>query len=325
MAAIARAQKLNILTQSLNKTHKERRSAGMPVRPPSLRSIAAFEAAARHASFTKAAAELNLTPGAISHAVKALEERLDQSLFVRNGRTVALTPAGLTLAARVRVSLALLSDAFETAPWRALDRLVVSTTGSIAEKILLPRLAQLQASISGARLDIRTTDTLADFDEGIDVAIRFGPGGWRGLQSRKLAEERLVPVVGAEYRHGEWPIEQGDLAGHVLIHHAESGWRLWLDPAQLDPTRTAPALFLADQVLVIEAAAAGHGVGLVRERLADDDLRSGRLVRILDRAVPAEYGYWAVWNASSPKLSLIEAFVEVATAIFGIELYSTCR
>jgi len=297
----------------------------MPVRPPSLRSIAAFDAAARHASFTKAAAELNLTPGAISHSIKALEERLNQTLFERNGRTVALTPAGLTLAARVRVSLGLLSDAFETAPWRALDRLVVSTTGSIAQKILLPCLEQLQASIPAARLDIRTTDALADFDEGIDLAIRFGPGGWRGLQSRQLAEERLVPVVGATYRAGEWPRSQSDLADHLLIHHAESGWRLWLDPAELDPTRTAPALFLADQTLVIEAVAAGHGVGLVRERLADEDLRTGRLVRILDRTVPAEYAYWAVWSASSPKHSLIEAFVKASAATFGIELYSTRR
>jgi LysR family glycine cleavage system transcriptional activator len=297
----------------------------MPVRPPSLRSIAAFDAAARHASFTKAAAELNLTPGAISHAIKALEERLDQTLFERNGRTVALTPAGLTLAAKVRVSLGLLSDAFETTPWRALDRLVVSTTGSIAQKILLPRLGELQASIPAARLDIRTTDALADFDEGIDLAIRFGPGGWRGLQSHKLAEERLVPVVGPTYRAGGRPRNQAELADHILIHHAESGWRLWLDPAQPDPTRTASALFLADQALVIDAAAAGHGVGLVRERLADEELRSGRLVQILDRTVPAEYAYWAVWSASSPKLSLIEAFVEAAAAIFGIELYSTHR
>ncbi len=116
----------------------------MPVRPPSLRSIAAFEAAARHASFTRAAAELNLTPGAISHAIKALEDRLGQRLFDRKGRGVALTSAGLTLAAKVRVSLGLLSDAFETPPSRGLDRLVVSTTGSIAQKILVPHLARLQ-------------------------------------------------------------------------------------------------------------------------------------------------------------------------------------
>jgi len=295
----------------------------MPVRPPSLRSIAAFEAAARHASFTKAAEELNLTPGAISHAIKALEDRLGQRLFDRKGRSVALTAAGLTLAAKVRVSLGLLSDAFEATPWRSLDRLVVSTTGTIAQKILIPHLEKLQDSCPGVRLDIRTSDALADFEDGVDVAIRFGPGGWRGLQSRLLAKESLIPVVSPDYRGGDWPRNQAHLGEHVLIRHPESGWRLWLDPAEPDPTRTAGALYLADQVLVIEAAAAGHGIGLVRERLAAEDLRSGRLVRVLDRQVPAEYSYWTVWSASSPKLALIHSFVETVHAIFSVELNST--
>jgi LysR family transcriptional regulator, glycine cleavage system transcriptional activator len=297
----------------------------MPVRPPSLRSIAAFEAAARHASFTKAAEELNLTPGAISHAIKALEDRLGQQLFDRKGRAVALTPSGLALATKVRVSLGLLSDAFETAPWRALDRLVVSTTSSIAQKILLPHLGSLLDSCPGARLDIRTSDALADFDEGVDVAIRFGPGGWRGFQSRFLGGEHLFPVVSPDYRRGNWPRTQADLGEHVLIHHIASGWRLWLDPAEPDPTRQAPALYLEDQVLVLEAAALGHGVGLARQRLAADDLRAGRLVRLLDRSVPAEYSYWAVWSASSPKLPLITAFVDAVAGLFESEPISTSQ
>ena len=295
----------------------------MPVRPPSLRSIAAFEAAARHASFTKAAEELNLTPGAISHAIKALEQRLGQLLFDRHGRKVVLTLAGLTLAARVRVSLALLSDAFETRPWRALDRLVISTTGAIAQKILLPHLESLQVACPDARLDIRISDSLADFDEGVDVAVRFGPGGWRGVQSRHLANERLFPVVSPDYRGGDRPRSEGELCEHVLIHHPESGWRLWLDPSQPDPTASGQALYLDDAALVVEAAAAGHGITLAREHLSADDLRCGRLIRILDRSVPAEYSYWAVWNPSSPKLPLITAFVDAAQAAFALEGNST--
>ena len=299
------------------------RSSALPVRPPSLRSIAAFEAAARHASFTKAAEELNLTPGAISHAIKALEQRLDQQLFDRKGRAVTLTAAGLSLAAKVRLSLGLLADAFEAMPWRALDRLVVSTTGSIAQKLLIPNLDVLQASCPGARLDLRISDALADFDEGIDVAVRFGPGGWRGLQSRFLGKERLFPVVSPAYRGGDWPTQQAELGEHTLIHHPESGWRLWLDPAESDPTRSAQALYIDDSMLVIEAAAAGHGITLARERLVAADLRSGRLVRILGRSVAAEYSYWAVWSASSPKLPLISAFVDAVQAAFDVELLSS--
>jgi LysR family glycine cleavage system transcriptional activator len=297
----------------------------VPVRPPSLRSIAAFEAAARHASFTKAAAELNLTPGAISHAIKSLEQRLDQQLFERSGRTVALTDHGRTLAARVRLSLGLLADAFDTAPWRTRDRLVISTLASIAQRILLPALDRLQAGCPGVMLDIRCSSELADFDREIDLAIRFGPGGWRGLQSRFLGDETLFPVISPDYRGGPPPADQEALADHVLIHHPESSWRLWLDAAAPDPSQSGNALYIDDSVVALEAAAAGHGIALARGRLVASDLAAGRLVRLFERSVPAEYGYWAVWSGSSPKQPAIAAFVEQAAALFLDEFRSTAN
>src|SRR6476620_10852798 len=143
LAAFGAAAKAKMFTPWMKEVHlfliggmRVCKAVPMPVRPPSLRSIAAFEAAARHASFTKAADELNLTPGAISHAIRALEERLGQQLFLRTGRAVKLTPAGQTLAARVRLSLGLLTDAFDAVPWRSRDRLIVSTTYSIGQRIL---------------------------------------------------------------------------------------------------------------------------------------------------------------------------------------------
>ena len=294
----------------------------MAVRPPSLRSVAAFEAAARHASFTRAADELNLTPGAISHAIKALEERLDEKLFVREGRAVALTDAGRTLAARVRLSLGLLADAFDTAPWRARDRLVLSTLSSIGERLFLPALGPLQAAAPGMMLDLRCTSALADFDRDVDIAIRFGPGGWRGVQARFLGDEKLFPVVSPDYKDGDWPADQAALADHVLIHHPESSWRLWLDPAGPDPSRSGNALYIDDFALAVEAAAAGHGIALARGRLVASDLAEGRLVRLFEREVPAEYSYWAVWNPSSPKLPVIEQFVDALVPLFGEQLSS---
>jgi LysR family glycine cleavage system transcriptional activator len=287
-----------------------------------LRSISAFEAAARHASFTRAAEELNLTPGAISHAIRGLEDRLGQQLFLRTGRAVRLTPAGQTLAARVRLSLGLLTDAFGTVLWRAADRLVVSTTHSIAQKILAPILGQVQECCAGARLDLRCSDSLSDFDDGIDVAIRFGPGGWRGLESRLLGTEVLFPVASADYGTS-LPTKQAELSDHLMIHHPESGWRLWLDPSEPDPTQAGNAIYVDSALIVIEAAASGTGIGLARGRLAAPDLASGRLVRILERAAPAEYAYWAVWNGSSPKLGLISAFVAGVAKTFKSEFPST--
>jgi DNA-binding transcriptional LysR family regulator len=295
----------------------------MPVRPPSLRSIAAFEAAARHASFTRAADELNLTPGAISHAIKALELRLDQQLFKREGRAVALTEAGRMLAARVRLSLGLLADAFDTSSWRARDRLVISTLSSIAERLLLPGLPGLKAAAPGMMLDLRCTTALADLDRDIDLAIRFGPGGWRGVQTRFLGNETLFPVASPSYRSGKLPTEEADLAGHVLIHHPESSWRLWFDPNVTDPSRSGNAFYIDDSALAVEAAAAGYGIALARRRLVIDDLRSGRLVRLFQREVPAEYSYWAVWNPSSAKLPVISAFVDAVERLFIDELAST--
>jgi len=230
-------------------------------------------------------------------------------LFLRTGRAVTLTPAGQTLAARVRLSLGLLTDAFDATPWRARDRLIISTTYSVGQKMLAPILAELQEACTGARLDIRCTDSLADFEDGIDLAIRFGPGGWRGLESRLLGKEELFPVASTHYGR-PMPSSQAELVDHLLIHHPESGWRLWLDPAEPDPTRSAPALYFDSALMVLEAAASGVGIGLARARLAAPDLAMGRLVRVLERAAPAEYSYWAVWNGSSPKLSLITDFVD---------------
>lgn len=294
----------------------------MPVRPPSLRSIAAFEAAARHASFTRAAAELNLTPGAISHAIKALEQRLNQQLFTREGRSVTLTSQGQTLAARVRLSLGLLADAFDTTPWRARDRLVISTLASIAERILFPALSRLRTASPGVMLDIRCSNALADFDRDVDLAIRFGPGGWRGLQSRLLAPETLFPVISPNYAGRPLPEDQAGLANHTLIHHPESSWRLWLDPDAPDPSRSGDAIYIDDSALALEAAAAGHGIALARGRLVERDIRSGRLLRLFDREVAAEYSYWAVWNGGSPKVAVITAFVDAVAPLFISEVAS---
>ncbi len=288
----------------------------MPVRPPSLRSIAAFEAAARHGSFTRAAAELNLTPGAISHAIKALEQRLNQQLFVRDGRAVSLTDSGRTLAARVRLSLGLLADAFDTAPWRARDRLVISTLSSIAERLLLPALAEIKIAAAGMTLDFRCTTSLAGFERDVDLAIRFGPGGWHGVQTRFLGAEFLFPVASAAYNGGNLPRDQAGLADHILIHHPESSWRLWLDPVEPDPSISGKALFIDDSALAIEAAAAGQGIALARGRLVAGELASGSLIRLFERQVPAEYGYWAVWSGASPKHPIIDRMVDAVANLF---------
>ena len=286
----------------------------MPVRPPSLRAVAAFEAAARHRSFARAAEELNLTPGAISHAIKGLEERLQQTLFDRVGKHVVLTPSGQRLAARVRLSLGLLADAFDVAPWHMRGRLVVSTLSPIAERILLPAFGQLTKACSGVVFDLRCSPALADLDGDVDVAIRFGPGKWQGLESRFLGEERLFPVASPAYAGGALPRTEEELPSQALIHHPESNWRLWSE--DLTPSSVEGSLFIDEAAVVLKAAAAGQGIALARGRLVQNDIEAGTLVRLFDRSVAAEYSYWAVWSPSSPKLAMIDEFVRAASELF---------
>ena len=289
----------------------------MPARPPSLRSITAFEAAARHQSFTRAAAELNLTTGAISHAIRALETRLGCPLFHRSGRRVSLTDGGQALASRIRLSVALLDDVFDLTPWLRRDRLVVTTLSSIAQRILLPALADLKRALPDATFDVRCSSVLADLGGEVDVAIRFGPGGWHGLETRQLAGERLFPVASPHYRGGMLPQTLEDLSDCDLIRHADSNWQLWLNPVGLNFRDLRSTLAIDDASLVLDAAAAGHGIALARARLVQPDLDSGRLVRLFSHDVEAEYAYWAVWSGSSPKRELIRSFVDWLSEAFA--------
>ena len=198
----------------------------MPGRPPSLRAIAAFEAAARHQSFAKAADELNLTHGAISHAIRSLEDRLGSELFDRQGRGVALTEPGRVLAGRVRLGIGLLSDAFETRPWVERSKLVVSVLPGFATRVLVPRLERFRARHPDIELDIRANWSLAPVGEReIDIGLRYGPGGWASLSAVRLLDElvlgelaqvpravgrRLVQPVG-ELGGGHRPVDRQQL------------------------------------------------------------------------------------------------------------------
>jgi LysR family glycine cleavage system transcriptional activator len=289
----------------------------MPARPPSLRSISAFEAAARHQSFAKAALELNLTTSAVSHAIKGLETRLHTRLFDRVGRRVNLTAEGQTLAVRVRLSLSLLGDAFDTAPWLRRDRLVISTLASIAGA-LAPRLPDFQRRFGGIELELRSASALADFTtDDVDVAIRFGPGGWTGLQARHLGDEILFPVASPSYRGGDLPRSIEALRGCTLVRHPESTWRLWLDPLGHDPNDFPAPLTIDDLGVALEVARQGEGIALARSWLVRDDLKAGRLVRLFDHSVSAEYSYWAVWSGGSARRALIASFVDWLAPLFA--------
>lgn len=280
----------------------------MPGRPPSLRAIAAFEAAARHQSFAKAADELNLTHGAISHAIRSLEDRLGSDLFDRQGRGVSLTEPGRVLAGRVRLGIGLLSDAFETKPWVERSKLVISVLPGFATRVLVPRLDRFRKRHPQIELEIRANWSLAPVGEReIDIGLRYGPGGWAGLSAVKLTDEVIFPVVSPGYRR-PLPATPADLLEHDLISHPELSWRVWLAAAGLDAPEPRSSLVIDDSVMMLNLVSQGAGIALGRSLLSQCEIDDGRLQRLFDVEVKADYSYWVVWNPVSPKLANIELF-----------------
>lgn len=280
----------------------------MPVRPPSLRAIAAFEAAARHESFTKAADELNLTQSAISHAIRSLELRLGVDLFDRFGRTVVLTEAGRAFVSRLRLSLNLISEAFEAPARPGRARLVVAATAGIAERILATHLAAFMARNPDREIELRTVTGAAEVTAGeADVAVLYGAGACAGLTQRRLAAEVLFPVAAPA---ADQPRRPEELSRAALIHQPEHPWRLWLEQVGLADLPT-PATLTADSPLAaLELARSGAGVCLARGLLVRDDLRAGRLVRLFEAEASLREDYTAVWNPASPRSDLIRPFVD---------------
>lgn len=260
-------------------------------------ALRAFESAARHLSFTRAAAELHVTQSAVSHSVRDLETHLRTSLFARDGRRLVLTEAG-------RLYLAFATEALQRLrageravvdPRRNARVLTVSVSPSFAAKWLVPRLGALAAVHPDLDLRISANPEHIDFSDGeIDVAIRHGDGHWPQLHCTRLCEEEMFPVCSAQL--SEPPRQPRDLARCVLIHHQSSAaWRRWFEAVGAAPPRGFDRGPVFNEMhLVIDAAVAGQGVALARSALVALDLVAGRVVRPIGRSLPAEFAYWIV-------------------------------
>ncbi len=214
------------------------------------------------------------------------------------GRGVTLTRAGQAFAARVRLGLSLISEAFGPDSRGRSKRLVVSTLPSIASKILLPGLEGLRSLVPNIALEIRLTEDLEQFrNSDVDIAVRFGPGDWAGLASQHISAETLFPVCSPAFRDKHLLAHPTDLLACPLIGHPSSSWKLWFDPIGLDFKAVTPWLTLEDAGVAIDAASLGHGIALARGRLARGDLAGGRVVRLFEHEVSAEYQYSCVTRA----------------------------
>ena len=277
---------------------------------PPLEAFRFFEAAARHLNFTQAAKEMHVTHGAVSQRIKRLEEHLGTPLFRRSGRGMLLTDEGRRLLERVQAAISEIAEGVEAIRPRDRDRtLTISTVPCFAAYWLLPRLADFNEHHPDIRVNIRAALSLTDFTrDGVDMAVRFGPGTWPGLISVRLYDEELVPVCSPAFRDGEQPRVPGDLLKVPLLHDERQPWSIWFEAVGLDYRDDGQGPRYSDGNLLIPAAIAGLGVALARASLVEADLASGRLVRLFSRSVPTRYSYFIVYPPGSENTGKIQVF-----------------
>src|SRR5215208_1839573 len=280
-------------------------------RLPPLNALKAFEAAARHESFTRAAEELCVTQGAVSHQVKALEAELAIKLFNRDRQRLIITEAG-------RDYLTVVRDAFDRiaiGTERLLQRqnvgmLTVSTSPDFAAKWLVHRLGHFAEAHAG--IDLRVSATLHHVDfarEDVDLAVRHGDGNWAGLDAVRLCSERLFPVCAPKLVSGRNRITKAaDLLKFPLLRLEDwKNWSRWFDAAGV----TAPAVpgpVLNRASMLIDAAVDGQGIALARTTLAAWDLINGRLVKPIDVSLRMANTYWIVCPKAASDAPKIAAF-----------------
>lgn len=286
-------------------------------RLPPLHALAAFEAAARHQSFLKAADELCVTQSAISHRIRQLEDDLGVKLFLRINRNIALTPQGESYLTAVRKALADIEVATRGVVQAVRHTLKVSVAPAIGSKWLVSRLADFQRQYPDIDLILSSSMQLVNIKSGeVDVGVRYGPGQWPGLVAYKLTDEVLVAVCAPDYlaRVGGLAAPQ-DLVRAQLLRHTALPWKPWLEAAGLDWPEPSGGMLFDDSVMMIEAAVAGNGVTVSPGNLVRDHEAAGKLVRLFGEA-PTDRGYHVVVAPESVGKPWIMAFVDwlVATA-----------
>ena len=294
----------------------------MPRRLPSLNALKAFEAAARHESFTQAAQELCVTQGAVSHQVKALEAELGCRLFTREHRRLVITSAGQAYLAVVRDAFDRLASGTENLlQQHRAGVLTVSVSPNFASKCLVHRLGRFAEQ--HPTIDLRVAATLQHIDfarEDFDLAIRHGDGDWPGLHVTRLCVEELFPVCSPALTRGRNALRSpADLKRYTLLHVNERrDWAAWLEAAKVRDVDVSRGPVFNQASMAIDAAIDGQGVALARSALAAWDLGSGRLVRPFALALKVPYAYWIVCpkaNATLPKIATFRDWLLAEAAV----------
>jgi LysR family transcriptional regulator, glycine cleavage system transcriptional activator len=284
----------------------------MPRRLPPLNSLPCFEAAARLLNFSKAAEELSVTPGAISRAIKHLEDQLNVQLFERETRSVRLTAVGEPYARAVRDVLEQLAAATAMATTRRSEStLNVTTSDGFAGRWLVPRLYRFHRAYADIDVRVATTGKLTNFrGDGIDIAIRYGGGNYPGLTSEFLTDEEVFPVCSPKLLKGAHPLRRPeDLKRHTLIRDTYPiDWAAWLSSAGVNGVNPRKGLTFDSYTFAVDAAVKGEGVALGRTTLVSDDLAAGRLVRPFKHALKGVASFYVVYPPEAMRQRKVRVF-----------------
>ena len=281
----------------------------MARRLPPLSALRPFEAAARLESFSRAAEELHLTHGAVSHQVRALEEHLGAVLFARHGKRVTLTATGRTFAERVRGALEEIAQAADALRARREDRLTVSVLPSFASRWLMPRLIRFMDANPKIAVNVSATTALADFSaDEVDVAIRFGRGPWPPLVCERFLDDEYFPVASAKLLRGKLPRTPSDVPGARIIREDRDLWDQWFKAAGIALEAPTAGPVFNDSTYALQAAARGEGIALARLSIIGEDLERGKLKRLFDIPLPSPTSYWFVSPKETAEMNKVRLF-----------------
>lgn len=276
---------------------------------PPMHALRTFEVLGRLRHFARTADALHLTASAVSHQIKALEDFYGAPLFRRERTGVSLTPAGEALSAVVGRFLQELAQTGEALRRRDEWRLALTVPPSFASRWLMPRLGAFLAGQPRIDFKLHATLELVDLDAaGMDLAIRYGKGRWRGVRSQQLFEETIFPVASPAYLAQARIRTLADLARAALLRDDFCSWDAWFAQTRSGAAARPAGPDFGDSVLLLQAAEAGQGVALARSLLVADAVAAGALVRIGRTAIPTGASYFLVQPTRRPDTPAVQAF-----------------
>jgi DNA-binding transcriptional LysR family regulator len=292
---------------------------------PSLTALQFFDAAARHLSFTRAAAELCVTQSAISRQIRQLEEYIGQQLFHRSTNRLILTSTGAEYAATVRLVL----DQAEAATLRLMAyngkgaQLTLALLPTFGSRWLVPRIGDFVALHPSLQLNIKTYIEPFEFETSeVDVAIHFGSDAWVGAVCHRLMGEAAVPVCAPSLLGGKQPLSDPRAVVNLpLLQHTTRplAWLEWCSQVEAPATNALGGVRFDHFYMMIQAAIAGLGVALLPRFLVNDELAGGRLVAAADHALETSSAYWLVYPEKKAQLPAVGQFRDWLLSIITTE------